>query len=345
MENMIKSIKIKDKIIGNGYPTFLIAEMACAHQGNVQAACDLVKVAVKAKVDAIQLQIFKKEFYMSPINEDYDLMTRLELSQEEWSEVIDLIKKEDVLLFVAGYDVETIKFVIEKDVDAFKIHSSDTSNPEVLKEVALSKKPVFLSCGASKIDEIHKAIEFLKKNGTENIILMHGYQGFPTKLEDNHLKFIKTLKRNFGLNVGYYDHVDGGSILAKIIPIMAISYGANVIEKHFILTREDKGIDYESSLEPEDFIQFSDLLRKCELAIGNSNVRNFTERELKYREYCKKSIVAKKAVPKGTSITRDNVMFVRSAPGIPPDHFEEIRGRITKREIPQFNNIRYEDLK
>ncbi|GAG73347.1 unnamed protein product, partial [marine sediment metagenome] len=215
---MIKPIKIKEKVIGETYPTFLIAEMACAHQGDVKQACELVDVAARAKADAIQIQVYKKEIYMNPLYESYDLITRLELSQNEWLKVINKIKKNNILFFAAGYDVDSIKFLIENGVDAFKIHSADTSNPEVLKKVVKSRKPIFLSCGASRVEEIKKVIDFLRKNGADNALLMHGYQGFPTKIEDNHLNYIKTLKRLFGLNIGYYDHVDGGSILVKIIP-------------------------------------------------------------------------------------------------------------------------------
>jgi len=341
---MIKPIKIKEKVIGETYPTFLIAEMACAHQGDVKQACELVDVAARAKADAIQIQVYKKEIYMNPLYESYDLITRLELSQNEWLKVINKIKKNNILFFAAGYDVESIKFLIENGVDAFKIHSADTSNPEVLKEVVKSRKPIFLSCGASRVEEIKKVIDFLRKNGTDNAILMHGYQGFPTKIEDNHLNYIKTFRRLFGLNVGYYDHVDGGSILAKIIPILAIGYGAQVIEKHFILSREDKGIDYESSLDKENFIEFCSLLRECEKAIGTKEVRSLTEGELNYRAYAKKSIVACVEIPKETKITRDKVMFVRSDPGIPPDKFQEIEGKTAKKDIKQYHNITYDDF-
>jgi len=285
---MIKPIKIKEKVIGETYPTFLIAEMACAHQGDVKQACELVDVAARAKADAIQIQVYKKEIYMNPLYESYDLITRLELSQNEWLKVINKIKKKNMLFFAAGYDVNSIKFLTENGVDAFKIHSADTSNPEVLREVTNSGKPVFLSCGASTVKEINKALNFLRKNGTKDIILMYGYQAFPTKIEDSHLNFIRTLERMFGLNVGFYDHVDGGSILAKIIPIMAIGFGTQVIEKHFILNREKKGIDYESSLGPEDFVEFVDYVRKAEKAIGQKNIRAFTDGEINYRAYCKK---------------------------------------------------------
>ncbi len=341
---MTEPIQIKKKKIGKGFPTFLIAEMACAHQGDVEKACNLVDIAIKAKVDAIQIQVLKKEVYMSPIYKDYDLISGLELAQDEWLKVIDLIKKADILFFAAGYDVESIKFLVKNDVDAFKIHSSDSSNPEVLKEVAQSQKPIFLSCGASKIEEIKEAINFLRKNGTKDMVLMHGYQSFPTKLKDSHLNYIKTLERIFGLNIGYYDHVEGGSILSKIIPIMAIGYGAQVIEKHFILNRDEKGIDYESSLDSKNFIEFGKILRECEQAIGISEIRDFTEGEINYRAYCKKSIVLKKEISKGSKISRDDVMFVRSDPGIPPVKFKEIEGKIAKKDLKKFHNLTFEDF-
>lgn len=281
---------------------------------------------------------------MAPTYKDYNLITRLELSQKDWTKVIDLIKNKDILFFAAGYDVESINFLIKKGVDAFKVHSSDTSNPEILIEVAKSKKPIFLSCGASTIDETKKAIEFLMGNGTSDIILMYGYQAFPTKIEDSNLNYIRTLKRLFGLNVGFYDHVDGGSILAKIIPVMSIGYGAKVIEKHIILTREEKGIDYESSLDPENFIEFNQILKECEKAIGRKEIKSFTEGELNYRKYCKKSIVAKTDILKGENITREKVMFVRSDPGIPPDAFKDIDGKIATRAIKKFANIVYDDF-
>lgn len=341
---MIKPVKIKEKGIGKNYPTFFIAEMACAHQGDLQQAIDLVNVAAKANADAVQLQIINRKLYCNPKYKDYDEYGKLEFSPEDWAKIIDVIKENDLLFFAAGYDISSIQLSIDKDVDAFKVHSSDLSNPEVLTAVGKSKKPVFLSTGASRIDEITKAMDILKTNGTEEIVLMHGYQAFPTKIEDTHLNFIKTLKKLFGLNIGFYDHVDGGSILAKIIPIMAIGYGAQVIEKHYILTRLDKGIDYESSLDKENFIEFGVTLRECEKSIGSSKTRNFTEGEKWYRVYCKKNIVSWEPISKGTKITREHVRFVRSDPGIAPDKFDEIEGRIVKKDIEKYHILSYEDF-
>ncbi len=341
---MIKPIKIRNKIIGKGHPSFIIAEMACAHQGDLQQAFDLVDLAAKAKADAVQLQIIKRELYCCPLYKDYELYGRLEFSPQEWCKIIDRIKEKKILFFAAGYDVDSIQLSIENDVDAFKIHSADLSNPEVLTAMGKSKKPIFLSTGASRIGEIKKGLEILRKNGAIDIVLLHGYQGFPTKIEDTHLNFIKTLERVFGLNVGFYDHVDGDSVMAKVIPSMAIGYGAQVIEKHFILTRKNKGIDYESSLDLKNFIEFCEILRESEKAIGSKNIRDFTEGELWYRDYCKKNIVAKDDILKGTKITKDKVMFVRSDPGITPDKFEEIEGKIAKKDIKKNENITLDDF-
>ncbi len=341
---MIKPIKIKGKIIGEDFPTFLIAEMACAHQGDVENACKLAEIAINAKADAVQTQIFKNELELTPLHEDWDLNAKLELSFSEWESVIKIIRNSQSLFFSSAYDLEGVKFLIEQDVDAFKIHSADVSNPEMLRAVAMSKKPIFLSTGASKIHEIKKAIDVLKNNGTQDIILMHGYQGFPTKISDSNLKFMKTLEKLFGLNIGFYDHVDGGSILSKIIPIMAIGYGAQVIEKHFIISREEKGIDYQSSLDAQNFIEFVNMSRESETAIGTEKIRDFTGGELKYREYAKKCIVAIKEIPKDTIISRNLVGFLRNGLGISPDEFEKFEGKTAKRDITQYENLRYDDF-
>ena len=341
---MIKPVKIKDKVIGKGSPTFFIAEMACSHQGELQQAIELVNVAAKANADAVQLQIINRELYCSPLYKDYDIYGKLEFSPEEWAKIIDAIKENNLLFFAAGYDVSSVQLSVDKEVDAFKIHSADLSNPELLIEVGKTKKPVFLSTGASRLAEITKAMDVLKKNGTEEIVLMHGYQAFPTKIEDTHLNFISTLKRIFGLNIGFYDHVDGGSILAKIIPMMALGYGAQIIEKHFILTRLDKGIDYESSLDKENFIEFGKILRECEKSIGSKQSRDFTEGEKWYRAYCKKNIVTWDTISKGTKISRKHVNFVRSDPGIPPNKFDEIEGRVAKKDIKKYHVLNHDDF-
>jgi len=342
---LIDPIKIKDKYIGKDCPTFLIAEMACAHQGDVSQALKLVHVAKNSKADAIQLQIFKKEIYISPRHKDYDIVSKIELSQNEWQKIIDEIRKLDMILFGTGYDIESVKLLIRNDVDAFKIHSSDVSNIELIREIGKSKKPVFLSCGASHISEIQKAITLLCLYGTKNIILMHGFQAYPTKIEDSHLSYIKTLEKTFNLNVGFYDHVDADSIQSTIIPIMSIGYGAQVIEKHFTLNRKEKGVDYESSLNPKEFIKFQRTLRESEKAIGFPIFYRFSDDELKYRKNVKKSLVYVRDMKNGTIIKKDDIIAIRSYYlQIQPECKNEIIGRTLTENVKKNNNVQWKDF-
>ena len=107
---MIKSVKIKNKIIGLEHPTFIIAEMACAHQGDVNKACRMVEIAIKANVDAIQTQIFKNELELTPLHEDWELNAQLELSYKEWERIIEIIKNSNSLFFSSVYDLESVQF-------------------------------------------------------------------------------------------------------------------------------------------------------------------------------------------------------------------------------------------
>lgn len=345
-KKIIKSVKIKDKVIGKKHPTFLIGEMACAHQGVVDQAIKLVEVAKNSNVDAIQLQIFKKEKYISPRHKDYELVSNLELSFIEWKKVIKKIKKLDMIFFGAGYDTESVRFLLRNNVDAFKIHSSDIQNLSVMREVGRSKKPVFLSCGASSLSEIEKAIIILQSYGTEDIILMHGFQAYPTKIKDTHLAFIKKLEETFNLNVGFYDHVDANSILSTIIPIMSIGYGAQVIEKHFTLNRKLKLIDHESSFNPNELKKFHNLIRESEKVIGLKEKDFFTKDEKKYRENIKKSLVYINSKRKGSIIDKKDMIPLRSyVLGITPNKDINVIGATLKKDVKKYDNVNWNDFK
>ena len=172
---------------------------------------------------------------------------------------------------------------------------------------------------------------------------MHGYQAFPTKIEESNLEFLKTLKEKFGQPVGFMDHVDGSDPLSQILPLVAIGFGASVIEKHITLDRKAKGIDYESALEPPAFKEFVSKVRKMEQAIGKG-VCNFSEDEKQYRKRMKKSIVAREAIPKNVTIKREMVAFKRGREGISPMEVEKIIGKKSKTMIQKDESIQWNHI-
>jgi len=339
-----KEIKIKNKMIGDGQPIFVIAEMACAHNGDVGQALELVDIAAESGADAIQLQIFSVKDYIVPSHPGYEVVKKLEMPADQWRRIFDRAKKHDIILFVAAYDRPSVDLAMENGADAFKIHSQDLSNPYLTEYLASKGKLITLSTGASTVEEIEKGIDFLKKGGGNDIVLMHGYQSFPTRIEEANLRFMGYLKEKFGLPVGYQDHTDGNDPLAIILPLVALGFGANVLEKHYNLDRSKKGIDHQSALDPKELKDFVAYLRQIEKSFGQGRPKSFTPDEERYRKDGKKNIVSSKDIQKGQKISFEDIMFVRSAPGIPPTEADKIVGKKAKRAIAKHENVMLEDV-
>ena len=340
----MKNIKIGNKFLGAGKPVLIIAEMAQSHEGSLEVAKKMVKVAADAEADIIQFQILSRDDYIVPNHPSYELVGKLEMKPDEWAELFEYTRQFDILISAAAYDIPSADLIAKMGADAYKIHSADLSNPQLLKHVARMGKPVFLGVGASTLGEIETAITTLKSEGNNDIILMHGYQNFPTELNEMNLRFIRSLCSMFQVPVGFFDHTAGGSDFSFIVPLVSIPFGACVIEKHFTLDRSLKGIDHESALNPDEFKKFVEYTRKIEETFGSYEPHIFTDDEEKYRKAAKKSIIAGRDIKTGELITEDMLLFMRSTPGVPPTEYPKVVGRTVKRDINKYNNITWDDL-
>lgn len=342
---MIKKIKIGNKWIGGDCPIFVIAEMACGHEGKLGLAEKMIKIAARAKADAIKFHIESPDDYIVPQHEEYELSKKLQLSERELQTLFRYAKKLGLVIVSMPNDVPSARIARENKSDGYYIHSANLSDGPLIEEVAKTKKPILVGTGASTLEEISSAIKTIKSKGNENIIVMHGYQAYPTKVEDNHLRFLKFLQRKFQTNVGFCDHTDGESELCSIIPLLAIPYGATVLEKHFTIDRKLKLIDYQSAMNPDEFKKFIKNLRLIEKALGSYWPHKLSADELRYRKLVKKSIVAKKDIKKDEKITETMIAFKRAKPGISPLEAYKVIGRTAKRGIKENENIRWGMLK
>lgn len=337
---MSRTVKIKDSVIGNGNKPYIIAEMACAHDGSLDKAKQLVDSAVAAGADAVQLQFFVPDETVTPAHQVYDVLKKIAFSPQQWSGLVDYARSKKIHVFVCTYDVPSVELAITLGADGIKLNSSDLSNPEVVAAVAKSGIPFTLGTGASTIEEIRKGVELAEANGAKNIILMYGVQNFPTRTEDLNILRIKLLQDNFDLPVGYHDHTDGEDPFAKMVELIAIGMGACVVEKHITIDRKEKGIDHQAALEPAEFKTFVATIHRAYTALGKKEYAEFTESDLRYRKFQKKSIVAARELKRGETITRKEVKFIRNVePGLPPNEFKSIDGRKVNRDIKQFENI------
>lgn len=331
--------------VGYKHPPYIIAEMACAHDGNFDKAMKLIDATKTAGANAIQLQFFQTNHVVTPHHEAFNILGEIEFSQEQWGKLFDYAKKIDLDVLICTYDMPSVELAIKLIADGIKLNSADLSNSEVITAVAKSKIPFTLGTGASTLEEISNGLRIAEINGAEEVVLMHGVQNFPTQIQDLNIDRVTLLKEVFEIPVGYHDHVDGEDPFGKIVDLIAIGVGASIIEKHITLDRSEKGIDYQASLEPEEFKVFVNNIRLANVAKGSKSIRPFSESDLKYRKFQKKSIVAKNTIEKGSEIKRDDLIFLRNeSPGIAPIQLNEILNMKANKDISQFENITLDHL-
>ncbi|HID60617.1 MAG TPA: N-acetylneuraminate synthase [Hadesarchaea archaeon] len=339
----MKNIRIGKKMIGEGQSTFIIAEIASAHQGDLGLLTELIDKVHNTGADAVKFQKFITEELVTPSGPRYENFKRIEFTEKTWGRVLDSACKFKWEILADVFDEKSCDFMDELGVSAFKIHSTDLTNPYMTSHTAKKGKPILLSTGGSTMKEIENAIEMIKSHGNHDIILVHGFQAYPTLIEDTNLKMIPKLKRIFNLNVGFHDHVDAEHELATFLPCLAVTMGASVIEKHVTLERESKGLDYESSLTPEEFKKMVQNIRNTEKILGSGEFE-LSDAMKKYRDEVKKNIVARVDIPAESKIELHMLAFKRSAPGLPPSEAVKIIGKRTKTSIKKDEIITWDKL-
>jgi N,N'-diacetyllegionaminate synthase len=322
--------------------SLIIAEMSCSHEGDLDLARKIIDAAANAKADAIQLQIWSLTHMMSPQRKEYELLKKIEFNQEQWKDLVLYSKKKypNLKIYVCVYEHSSIDFIDALNIDGYKLNSSDLSNPLVLDKVAKKKKPINLSVGASTVLEIKNAIKRIKKISSSKITLMYGHQSFPTKPENVHMSYMSKLANQFKLPIGYQDHCDADHESGFWLPAASLGMNISILEKHITHDRSKKGIDHESALNPLEFTKFVEMVRCIEKAKGISTVRPFSDEELKYREFQKKSIVAVRDLKKGCILTHDDITFMRAETlGLAPDKIKIVIGKKLLKELKAFETI------
>lgn len=313
---------------------FIIAEAGDNHNGDYNLALQLVDKAVEAGADCVKFQTFITENVISKFAEkadyqkentgesesQYEMVKKLELSFEQFRSIKGYCEKKGILFLSTPFDLDSIDFLQEIDIPFWKIPSGEITNLPYLEKIAKTKKDIILSTGMSTMEEIGQALDILKKNGAGNITLLHCNTEYPTPFEDVNLQAMKTMKKAFGVSVGYSDHTVGIEV-----PVAAVAMGATVIEKHFTLDKNMEGPDHKASLEPDELRQMVTSIRNIEKAMG-SDVKQPSPSEKKNINIARKSIVAKRAIQKGEILTEENLYIKRPGDGISPMRWYEIIG-------------------
>lgn len=294
----------------------IICEIASAHCGNKGELYSLIDAAIASGCDYLKFQIFSYKALVHN-NKIFPELKDIEFSREEWSQAIEYSYKK-IKLIVEPFDqVSLLNFLEDKRIFGIKIPTADLSDTESLLKIINSGKEVLAGVGGASVEEID---DFISNFSPLNMpILLHGFQSFPTKVEDSCLQKISELKARYKCNVGYADHIDGSSkLLAFAIPSAAILYGAEYIEKHITLKRNEKKYDYYSSLEPAEFIEFVEYIKLFNKSSDDKySLKKLNPAEKKYRNKMKKFAVTNEYYPKGTDLSNIDLRYCRTAePGL-----------------------------
>ena len=320
----------------------IIAEAGVNHNGELALAKKLIDAAVDAGVDYVKFQTFKAEELVSKdaikadyqkLNTDndnesqYEMLKKLELSEEQHSEIISYCNKKKIRFFSTAFDLPSLIYLKKIGLSLVKVPSGEITNLPYLRLAATLFDEVIISTGMSTISEINDALQVFISNGIQKdkITILHCNTEYPSPMKDVNLKAMLHIKETFGTSIGYSDHT-----LGIEVPTAAVALGAKIIEKHFTLNKNLPGPDHAASLEPFELKAMVDSIRNIELAIGGNGFKEPSESELKNKSIARKSIVAKKEIVKGDAFTEENITVKRPGEGISPMLWDEVLGKISK---------------
>ncbi|NOQ56125.1 MAG: shikimate dehydrogenase [Nanohaloarchaea archaeon] len=347
---MKSEFKIGNKFIGDGYPTFIIAEAGSNHNGNIEQAKRLIELAAEAGADAVKFQTFKaKTLYVKDAGESdylkvktsiYDIIESMEMP-EDWIPALSEHCRKNKILFISSAFSEDSVDKLDPYINTHKVASYELNHIPLLKYVASKNKPIILSTGACTMEEIDYSVNAIDRQGNDGLCLMQCVAAYPAPPEASNLKAIVSLKEKYKIPVGLSDHTRD----PFTAPLGAIALGANVIEKHFTISNQLPGPDQPYAVEPHELKEMILRIRELEKALGDGKKKvEPVEKELFY--FAKRAVHAIQSIKKGDVFSEENVAVLRPGKqerGVAPKHFENIIGKTAKKDIKPFEGIKETD--
>ncbi|MCD4757556.1 MAG: pseudaminic acid synthase [Arcobacteraceae bacterium] len=320
--------------------TFIIAELSANHGGKIEIAKETIKAAKEIGANAIKLQTYtadtltldcdNKDFIIKggTLWDDkklYDLYKEAYLPWEWHEELFSYAREIEIDIFSSPFDKTAVDFLEQFNPSAYKIASFEITDHELIRYTASKGKPIIISTGIATIDEIQDAVNICRNTGNKNIILLKCTSSYPAPLEDANLLTIPNLAQTFNVTSGFSDHT-----LGSTAPIVAVTLGAKVVEKHFILDRSIGGADASFSLDKEEFSQMIEAIRATEKLLGKVDY-SMNEKKEKSRQFAR-SLYVCKDIKEGEKFSEENIKSVRPSYGMHPKYLHDIIGGKAKKD-------------
>jgi N-acetylneuraminate synthase/N,N'-diacetyllegionaminate synthase len=328
----MKSLKIGPRKIDSGSPTLIVAEIGVNHDGSVDRALKLVQIARECSADAVKLQIFRADALMHGSSQfaayqqsrcDLDtpakMLREYELSADENRRIVGAVREAGMIPIATPFSVEDVDAIEQLELPAIKIASPDLVNRVLLERAAQNGATMLVSTGASTIDEVHRAVQWLK-NWEAEFALLHCVSSYPTPIEESHLGWISELAK-FGAPVGFSDHTT-----ETLAGAFAVTAGACIVEKHLTYDRTATGPDHAASADPKQFAEYIRGIRLAEALRGRGG-KCVLPIERDVRAVSRQSLVLRRDIGAGASIDEADLIVQRPGTGISAADFAAAVGR------------------
>lgn len=348
-----QEIKIGSRLIGPGHPTYVIAEIGANFDHDISKAKELILAAKEAGADCAKFQSFLADKIVSGkgfasmqlkgVHGSWgrsveDVFKDAEFPRAWHKEIADYCREIGIDFSSAPYDFEAVDLLMELDVPFIKIGSGEITWPATLEYIAKKGKPVFLATGDSTLAEVDEAVRVIESTGNHNLVLMQCITNYPSRIENANINVLKTYESAFNVLTGYSDHAPG-----DVVPLGAVALGARVIEKHFTLSKVDKGPDHPHSMEPAELKAMVQRIRNMEAALGSTR-KQVVDEESETVIVQRRGLYAARDLAAGETLTLDDIVELRPALGILPKFKTVIAGHKIKTARTKGEPLFWENL-
>ncbi len=348
---MADTININGRKVGEGEPAYIIAEMSANHAGSLERALEMIHVAKEAGADCVKIQTYTPDTMTIDCHNQYfniekgtwegeNLYSLYQKAYTPWEwhdRLMDEAKKAGIDFLSTPFDNTSVDFLEKLGMEFYKIASFELVDIPFLEYVASKNKPIIMSTGMASLEEINEAVEAIYATGNRQLALMKCSSAYPAKSEEMNLSTIADMKRRFDIPIGLSDHSMGAFSAAT-----AVALGANIIEKHFCISRTIKNPDSSFSMEPDEFKDMVNQVREVEKALGK--VTYGVSKQEETNACFRRSLFVVEDIAAGEEITSQNIKSIRPAYGLKPKHYKEVLGKHAVRDLKRGTPLSFEDL-
>lgn len=344
-------LRIGRRWIGDGEPCFIVAEAGANHNRDLAMAKELIAVAAEAGADAVKFQTYSAETlyskktpgfsYLEGLTDKstWDLIKEIELPREWQAELAEEATRRGLIFMSTPFDHRAVDELDALGMPAFKIASFEIVDLPLVRHAASKGKPVIISTGLADYEDIQDALAACREVGNDQVVLLQCASIYPAPPERINLRAMETMRRAFGTLAGLSDHT-----LGIHVSVAARGLGACVIEKHYTLSRALRGPDHPFAIEPGELRELVRQVREVEAALGDGRKLGPSPGEMEMHQKARRSLVAARAIARGTRIERDMIAIKRPGFGIKPKFLDLVVGRIAKVDIEEDTMLTWEML-